>query len=102
MTNTEVLIERLLDAGVSFTGGEPLAPRVQPKVTGVERRSALSDWDRGLQRYTDCWCTYDGHQYFGIDILNPVADLADCGSSEFRVSGKRDNTDDDFLWVHIK
>lgn len=100
VTNTEYLAERLRSAGVVKL--EPPREhndvyRVQPKVTGCERRRALCYLDRhkGCEDIDGRW--EDFFLFFGIDLLAPVAELA---SAETIVLERKGS--DHYLWVYVK
>lgn len=82
VTDTEYVAERIRNSDVISVckpSEYSSVYRVQPKVTGCERRSALCY----LNRHAGCE-DIDGrlgvHFYAGIDLLDSVSDLAKAGS----------------------
>ena len=95
VTNTEFVAERLRESlGLIQPNEHTDIYRVQPKVTGVERRHALCYLSRN--GCDDITGLFNGKKrYFGIDLINPVNDLAKADS--ITVECKNDL----FLWVYV-
>lgn len=95
---TEVVAARLLHMGLQIDKPSEWSTvyRVQPKITGVERRSALCYW--GRRGCGDIEIFYKNRQYTGIDLLDSVQVLAD-PNTEIELWGKDKTSGDHFLWV---
>lgn len=100
-TNTDIVIKRLREKGLKISRGtfENGAYRVQPKMTGCERRVALCEWSRWLQMYTDCYWKLGHREGRGVDFLSKLKDLATCDINDFLV---KIEPHDAFLWVFVK
>lgn len=96
-TNTEILVSLLIEQGLEITKPCEFSDvyRVQQKITGVERRSALCYWGR-FGSCSDIKVSYRKHNFFGIDLLAPVKDLIEHGIS------LEANSYELYLWVYPK
>jgi hypothetical protein len=94
-TNTELLVSMLINNGLDLA--KPLEYRdlyrIQPKITGVERRSSLCYW--GRRSCDDINVYYNRQKYFGIDLLAPIKDLVESGIEIVQEP-------DLFLWICLK
>lgn len=96
ITNTEFVAERLREElDLTPPSEYSYVYRVQPKLTGCERRSALCYQTRsGCDDINSFWG--ESHRrYFGIDLFNSVEELAKAESITI------EQNDDLYLWVYV-
>lgn len=102
MSHTDTVIERLRASGIELAKGSQSSGmfRLQPKVTGCERRVMLSEWRKYSQSYIDChWTLNGGKTGRGVDFMNPVKELATCPIGWFKVEM---GNDDWCLWAWVE